>query len=105
MAQLENRTQREGMRDDEKGAIFVPTLPTQVYARIEWSKVEQRSDARMEAQGLHGFQHFHARESRRASKCLGRCFVIGLRRPTQKQLFYIWHEDDDLAEPLVMHVG
>lgn len=36
---------------------------------------------------------------------LGALLVIGLRRPTQNQLFYKWHEDDDLAEPLVMHVG
>lgn len=36
---------------------------------------------------------------------LGALHVIGLRRPTQNQLFYIWHEDDDLAEPFIMHVG
>jgi hypothetical protein len=33
---------------------------------------------------------------------LGALAVIGLRRPTQNQLFYIWHEDDDLAEPFIM---
>lgn len=71
--------------------IFILPLPTKVYARIEPSRTTQRCPS-----GSTKAERILANSCTRVKKSLkilGALLVIGLRRPTRNQLFYIWHED------------